>query len=70
MRAADAAGASFLGAVARHYLGSALVEQALQTGALLLPGRLRALLREAEEREARCKCWVVSAEEWGEGESR
>ena len=60
----------YLGAAARDQLGCALIVHSNKSGAMVLAGRLRALLREGHELMERCKCWVVSGEEpaavaWG-----
>ena len=60
VRAADAAGNCLLGATARHQLGGVLIIHSTKSGAMVRVGRLRALLREADELTERCKRWAVS----------
>lgn len=58
IQAADAAGSSYHGASLRYKLGSALIVQSSREQTGIQAGRLRRLLAEAREREARCKPWV------------
>jgi len=61
VQVADAAGNANQGAQLRYNLGNALLAQANSAGARLEAGRLLRLLAEAQDREQRCKAWVVRA---------